>query len=209
MFNAHPDYRCVNNLDDAKIVCFTGGEDVTPFLYGEFPLLDKSGHSMVHCSSSRDMWEVKLYKSLPFEIAKVGICRGAQFLNVMSGGSMWQDVDGHCGAHMMESGDGGYIQVTSTHHQMMRPGPDATILNSAFKSSIRCAMNVTNTDKRFADPEVVHYWTTNSLCFQPHPEYQDASKALRDLFFERLDSYLYIKGEQIKKDNKKEGKKKK
>ncbi len=79
-----------------KLVCFTGGSDVSPELYGHRNL--ESG-----CNKARDEKEV-----LIFEMAKkhgipmTGICRGSQFLNVMCGGTMVQ--------HLLASHGGGRHQ---------------------------------------------------------------------------------------------------
>jgi len=53
----------------------------------------------------------------------VGICRGSQFLTVMSGGRLFQDVSGHAimGTHLIKFKDGSSLGITSTHHQMMNP----------------------------------------------------------------------------------------
>ena len=64
-------------------------------------------------------------------IPMVGICRGGQFLNVMSGGSMWQDVNNHTKPHRVINYDtfNTYpFMVSSTHHQMMDPSSEGEIL---------------------------------------------------------------------------------
>lgn len=69
---------------------FTGGQDVSPALYGERPL---SG--LEETCPARDEMETELLR-LALEMDKpiLGICRGIQFLNAPLGGTLWQDIPG-------------------------------------------------------------------------------------------------------------------
>ena len=103
------------------LVLFTGGEDVNPGYYNE-----KTG-SKTYVNSKRDEYEQRLMfaRSSLRKVPKLGICRGAQFVTVMSGGSLIQDVSGHALStlHRISFMDGLNcdIEITSTHHQMMNP----------------------------------------------------------------------------------------
>src|SRR5687768_16963203 len=79
------DFNYPTNLD---LICFTGGEDVTPSLYGEVK------HPLTYNNPERDKHEVEYFNQF-IGIPKVGICRGGQFLNVMSGGKLHQHILGH------------------------------------------------------------------------------------------------------------------
>lgn len=196
MFRVHM-YEVVRSEEAADIVCFTGGEDISPFLYGEYPLF-RNGKQITNFNASRDMMEIREYHKIKFSKLKVGICRGGQFLNVMSGGKMWQDVDGHtigtshemCIKATKKDGDDIFIPVTSTHHQMMIPGEHADILATARESKRKESMlaNEKIENNVWDDPEVIYYWHTNSLCFQPHPEYNGV-KECTEYFFELLSQY--------------------
>lgn len=190
-------YEVVHDVSKADIVVFTGGEDVTPFLYGEYPLYLNNQPVTVN-NPSRDMAEIRVYHKIPYGVLKVGICRGGQFLNVMAGGRLWQDVDGHatgqlhemCIKSIKQGVEDKFIPVTSTHHQMMIPGEYADILATAREAKHKVSMlnnekiNVNN----WLDAEVVYYWQTNSLCFQPHPEYSGAKECTK-YFFELIEEY--------------------
>lgn len=167
------------SLPVADLVVFTGGEDVTPFLYGE------PRHPATYSNMRRDMNEVRIFKLLASDKPKVGICRGGQFLNVMCGGRLWQDVDNHATGfmHMMRevSGAKRTLQVTSTHHQMMIPKGNYELLGVASESTEKANGSRTvkftpdldgskHTDA-WLDVEVVYYPEHNALCYQPHPEY--------------------------------------
>ncbi len=110
-----------------------GGADVSPLAYGEEPLKpDGAGDPM------RDRYEIELVRA--FTEAKkpvLGICRGAQLINVALGGSLHQDVPAHRTDHYdqhahevrLEPGSGlarlygriygdlGPRRVVSIHHQ--------------------------------------------------------------------------------------------
>src|SRR3546814_14796091 len=53
-------------------------------------------------------------------IPMLGVCRGAQFLNVMPGGKLYQDVDNHVGDHPIYDPQNKRVipNVSSIHHQM-------------------------------------------------------------------------------------------
>jgi len=109
-----------------KLVVFTGGADVSPELYG-----DTSPKNVCHANPDRDTQEVNVYKfALRRGIKMVGICRGMQFLNVMSGGKMIHDISGHgSGNHKVMSHDRDEPFLTNSfHHQMCIPHKSTQIL---------------------------------------------------------------------------------
>lgn len=169
---------------DAETLVFTGGHDVSPGLYNEEPL------ACTHYSARRDEYEMDMYYRARDRGQKcVGICRGGQFLHVMNGGRMWQDVDGHATGKSHVTLDiltGEYHEVTSTHHQMMAVD-DVTNPKNAFKvvalaqestrrraQQISVVCNGHNGNKTFTnDVEVLWYPEQQTLSFQPHPEYSN------------------------------------
>lgn len=67
---------------------FTGGQDVSPVLYG---MKDATG--TIVASPERDKMETLLLtKALHADKAVLSICRGLQFINVFLGGTLWQDL---------------------------------------------------------------------------------------------------------------------
>ena len=171
----------------ADVILFTGGHDVSPPLYGERP------HPTTQSHLPRDLREVKLFKAIGRDIPKVGICRGAQFLNVMCGGSLWQNVNNHCGPHQIKDAHTKQlISATSTHHQMMRPPAHAKVLAWSKESTQResdTEVVLCENANDWEDPEVVFFKTDKALCFQPHPEYDDHE--CRDYFFSLLDRFIF------------------
>ena len=180
------------NMAEADLVLFTGGEDVTPEIYGE------RQHPKTWPNPNRDRHETKLYKeALELGIPMAGICRGGQFLNVMNGGKMWQNVNNHLGRHnAFVGGYIGNIVVSSTHHQMMRPNLEAPhlVLMTANLATIKenCGKTgivVRHFTKNDEDVESVFYPETRCLSYQPHPEHDNVSQC-RKVYFHFINNYL-------------------
>ena len=117
----------------------TGGADLSPLSYGEEALNEAwRGDRM------RDKWETALYNAaLTLKRPVLGICRGAQLINVAEGGSLWQDLPSlrpdtkvhrsqelYCKlSHGVSVADGSVIaalfggdalEINSVHHQGIR-----------------------------------------------------------------------------------------
>lgn len=171
---------------DAHILIFSGGTDISPSMYGEFTVHPKTQRPDRH----RDTMENKAFVAgLAKKKVLVGICRGAQLLNVLNGGRLWQHVNNHQNTtHVtMYTDDKGArygVMTTSDHHQMMRPAKHARILGVASTCTFRATGIEDNpiTEDDEYDPEIVWYPRTKSLCYQPHPEWGLASD--RNLFLD-------------------------
>lgn len=194
MFEARG-WEVVHDVHAADLVCFTGGEDVDPKFYGE------GKHPCTGYNTNRDMQCFEIYDlCIKGGIPMVGICRGSQFLCVANGGGLWQHVDNHAiwGTHSATCERSGLIvDVTSTHHQMMRPegvrGVDYEVLLTARESSRKERMvgdEIVPMLSSAQDVEAVIWEQTRSFGFQPHPEFPDAPKQCTDWFFEKL--YLIL-----------------
>ncbi len=181
----------------ADLIQFTGGADVNPSLYGQ------QQHPKTQSDPKRDELEQWAYDKYVGKKPMAGICRGAQFLWVMNGGSLYQDVDGHATGEMHRIYDGDGIEfickVTSTHHQMMRDNRSSRklskLLGISMKSSYKEHMDVdgevTNSDQETSDIEVAHFPDTKCLCFQPHPEHGEGD--CQDYYFQLIEEHLLSK----------------
>ena len=120
-------------------ILFTGGQDVDPALYQT-----KRSPQCGAVNAERDKMEYAfLQRALLLDMPVLGICRGAQFINVCLGGTLYQDIPSEMQlsvAHMMvhpynhachdvtlEPGTPLYyllkqtsLQVNSIHHQGIR-----------------------------------------------------------------------------------------
>lgn len=151
---------------DKPVLVFTGGSDVSPYLYGE------NFHIRTTVNLKRDLEEVKIFNK-NLDILKIGICRGSQFLTAMSGGKLYQDINNHQGIHEIETDSGEKYMMPSTHHQMMNPsGTNHNLIAwTPNRSSFYEGSGGEKLKPLKVDPEIVYYPETRSLCIQGHPEY--------------------------------------
>lgn len=185
-------YRIVTNPTEADLAIFTGGADVSPHLYDEKPL------SGTLFDVRRDAKEISYYEIFKgSDIRMMGICRGAQFLTVMEGGRLIQDVTGHTKSHKMVFGDK-VLEISSTHHQMMYPfdlRPETYKIHAYTEGLSNHYLTGLGTEDPEVEPEIVQYGD-DVLCIQGHPEYlsyqHSTNIELRNLFGEFInhDDYL-------------------
>ena len=99
-----------NWVDVPDLMIFTGGEDISPELYGQ-------ENYASYNNVSRDRVEIEVYNfCLEENIPMFGVCRGHQFLNVMLGGELIQHIEPpHPGNHMITGKHN--VFVNSMHHQ--------------------------------------------------------------------------------------------
>lgn len=191
------------NID---LMLFTGGADVGPGYYNE----DKG--SKTNVNEKRDDNDYHMYNSY-YDIPKLGICRGAQFLTVMSGGKLIQHVEGHLGNHKIhvdadllsiyvDSRDNLLsLEITSTHHQMMFPYNLKKNKYNVLGWSKRFISNTYLNGKDeeidlptdFLEPEIVYYKNTNSLCIQGHPEMSKCPESTKNTLINIINSVLFKK----------------
>lgn len=85
----------LNNIDILELyidsidgLILTGGEDVSPLLFGEEPIKE-----VKDICYDRDKMEIELFnKAYEKGIPVLGICRGLQVFNVALGGTLYQDI---------------------------------------------------------------------------------------------------------------------
>ena len=173
--------------DTLDVAVFLGGTDIGTELYQE-PKLPETQYP----HKERDTYEVDLYNNLE-GIPKVGICRGAQLLNVLNGGKLWQHVSNHgSGVHEIYDMFGNKSVTSSIHHQQMIPSDDAQVVAwSGPISSIKKKYGFTLDNKQVKenDIEVLYYPSSNSLLYQGHPEV--GPQACTDHFFYLVDRLIW------------------
>jgi len=169
----------LNHPERFDLVCFTGGEDVSPELYGHRNI--QSG-----CSARRDATEQEVFEvARKHNIPMFSICRGAQLTSVLCGGSMVQHLSkSHGGGrHLCETFDGQEFEVTSSHHQMIVPGINGRVLGWAaerlhpedcvYDGELPGVVFDTENPELIRVTEIVFYPRERALCCQSHPEWQD------------------------------------
>lgn len=182
-------YHLVPYVEESDLVCFTGGADVSPSMYGA------KTHRTTHSDAHRDEMERYAFNNAYTNgIPMVGICRGGQFLNVMSGGEMYQDVSKHCSPHTItDATTGETVYVSSTHHQMMKMSSEGILVASSTLLGTRewYESGIFKKEVSEQDIEVVYYKHTKCLCFQPHPEFSSVEYVgMREYFKSLLERYV-------------------
>lgn len=166
-------YELVDSIEKANIVLFTGGEDISPSMYG------CRRRARTSYNEERDKKESTIFKTIKPEQLVIGVGRGAQLCCVMNGGILVQNCSNHNRGvtHMITNQSETYY-ITSTHHQMMYPynlgGEDFTVL---FKSNLAGSYNGEKFDIdtliNYGEPEIVIYHKKENprcLAIQGHPE---------------------------------------
>lgn len=162
-------------LDSIDGLIFTGGEDVSPLLFGENPIRE-----VETICYDRDRMEMEVFKrAYDRKIPILGICRGLQLINVALGGTLYQDINrqlpnsyGHISTYNIE---GGYhsieiiddtilydvlgrksVNVNSQHHQSVKELGKNLRVNALASDGV--VEGIESTDGRFI------------LAVQFHPE---------------------------------------
>lgn len=124
---------CVEEMADlCDALLLSGGADVDPDLYGEEPLNDSVQPDPLRTAFEKPLFHAFLARKKPI----LGICRGSQMINVLLGGTLYQDLPLQLGyVHMngdirhplfAEEGSvlhqlfGKEFRVNSTHHQAIK-----------------------------------------------------------------------------------------
>jgi GMP synthase-like glutamine amidotransferase len=168
MFPGKQDYTISDKID---YVVFTGGADVNPDMYGQ------KKHKKTFIDNYRDKQDDTVFKKLRKTTLKVGICRGAQYLTVKSGGTLIQNVDNHLNCIDEITTNDGVFKISSDHHQMMNPfevSDHVIIAKSNLNRSTFYEDGDGNSVNMPLEPEIVYYPNTHSLCIQGHPEWDFA-----------------------------------
>lgn len=187
-------WEVTREIKKADLIVFTGGADISPQLY------HSKKHNLTITFPTRDKKELLLLgHALRKEIPIVGICRGAQLINVALRGSMYQHVDGHREGKLHKVRDlwtDKEFMASSSHHQMMIPHKSAEVLAVANVTRRRERYNekghyvFESAGKIWQDPETVIYFDNNALCFQPHPEYSSDKETSRPWFFHYIENLI-------------------
>lgn len=184
-----------HHMKEADVVVFTGGADVDPYLYA------KEKHPATSVDTNRDEYEVEMFQQArKYNKKLVGICRGAQFLCVMAGGSLVQH-SFHPRIHDMIT-KLGRVRVTSSHHQ--RQYPYSKHVNFKLIGWCMNLSPINEGENRHDDlsgkpeVEIAVYPDIKALAIQSHPEWafptqwgweKDYIKFCREL----LDAHLLSK----------------
>jgi GMP synthase-like glutamine amidotransferase len=187
----------VDTIDECDVLILPGGADIDPKYYKH----QKSTLTRVG-SEQQDEYEKSAFEEA---VGKnkfiIGICKGAQWCNVLSGGIMIQHVNHHATGkyHLIKDTDTGVtVAVNSLHHQMMfpyyLPKDEYKIIAYSKKNYFQMdflshfsyigqddkqftplgASLSLKEDPAFMEPEIVWFPKTKSFAVQCHPEMMDS-----------------------------------
>jgi putative glutamine amidotransferase len=171
----YSDYRVSRNVETFKLspssydaVVFTGGADVDPRMY------KRSRSLLVHFDRGRDLEEAKIYHyARKADIPMLGIGRGMQLLNVLTGGTLICDVTGHTEPHMIRVRHHALpFKVNSFHHQICIPHEDTHILAWAMPGVSKHYTADDGTEIKYYGPEIEAIYNQEKRVagVQWHPE---------------------------------------
>lgn len=174
-------------LKKDNILILWGGEDIGTEIYNQKP----NKYVQAYRKSNRDKEEITLInEAIALNIPILGICRGAQLLCCLTGGSLIQHIENHVtDTHNVVIKDKGIYQTNSCHHQMMIPTKDQKILAFAHET-----VGITENNKFFFTntvPEIIYFPKIRALGIQGHPEWASMPKPFND-YCEQLISKLIL-----------------
>jgi len=194
--------NCINVTEPAElegddILLVWGGEDISPALYNE--PVNVYGDGAVR-PSRRDQIEWHLMVEARAEgIPIIGVCRGAQMLCALEGGSLWQDVSNHGGRHLVTTYDGKTLETNSLHHQMLRldniPKDRYELIAwTETRSKVyHHGLNLVHMKKEGdVDPEFVYFNKIKGFAVQWHPEFENYPYLSTDYVFDFITSKLEV-----------------
>ena len=157
-----------------------GGADVAPESYGETPLKPAWSGDKI-----RDDYELALYRAFIAEGKPVlGICRGAQLINVAQGGTLYQDIStqltgalNHRNWDIYDRNSHATALVAGSALARLYPGTTLTKTNSVHHQAVKDLGRELAVEAWSEPDRVVEAirWTGPSYVFavQWHPEFHD------------------------------------
>lgn len=183
-------WEVVDEIDKAHLIQFTGGADINNELYGQ------SRHPRTYTSPGREEHELESFHyATTNSVPMGGICRGGQLINVLNGGSMFQDVNNHGRNHYMtDLCTSQLVFTTSVHHQMVKLSDKATLIAASQGISTRRewmdGVEIMVEKGVSIEPEAWYY--PGAVCIQGHPEYDSKNGECRNYYFKLLKEFFNV-----------------
>lgn len=185
-------FRPENLIEDIDGFLLQGGSDVSPRSYGEEPLRPEWQGDAI-----RDAYESELLKAcMRADVPVLGVCRGAQLINVALGGTLYQDIQEQqpaslvhrdwqvydeleheveilAGSRLSEIYGAGPGRINSIHHQAIKDlAPDLEVEARSLPDGMVEAI-------RYRSPYAAGKEGPYVFAVQWHPEFQPARDPTR------------------------------
>ena len=147
-------------------IVFSGGEDVNPAWYGEEVLNETVGINHPRDHSDSLLARAALRSGKPV----LAICRGEQLMNVILGGSLYQDIPSQIPEAHEHRGVSHKIELQGESILSRIFGPDSLTVNSRHHQAVKVpAPDIRVT--AWSDDGIVEAWETKQIwAVQFHPE---------------------------------------
>lgn len=197
----------LNKIQDCDALLFLGGSDINPQIYHHEPL-----STPPKPNSPREIHEITCWK-LAQQLGKpsVGICRGAQLLWALSGGILWQDLQGHSGnikhkcSLILPNDTPLEILINSEHHQGLafpvnikfnpiiigKSDQGNNFLSGKALFASQENANIKHNDPIIV-PEIAWNPTTNCFMIQGHPEWMSPKSDYYRLCAALIEHYVFL-----------------
>ena len=173
---SNPDFarEYVNRID--KLI-LSGGQNVDSSYYGEEKTIDSKDYFL-----ARDIWEVALVKeAIAQGKPALGVCRGLQLYNAVTGGSLNQAIDGHAEKGPFEIT---HKIVTENGSQLQQIYGREQEVNSVHRQSLKKLAPHLKVTARSSEDDVIEgvesFTDAPFIGVQWHPEFLLGHKHLKD-----------------------------
>ena len=148
-------------------IVFSGGEDIDPAWYGEDVLNETVRQDPVRDHSDSLLARAALASGKPI----LAICRGEQLINVVLGGSLYQDIPAQL-PEAVAHGGGSVHRIGLEKESLLAElyGPDSLEVNSYHHQCVKTPAPGIRITARSADGIVEAYETEQISAVQFHPE---------------------------------------
>ncbi len=203
-------FQKVSNFANADVIIMPGGSDWNPKFYNQ-----KTGRK-TYFHDHTDYTEMIFFmKALLSGKYILGICRGAQGLCIMNGGSLIQHVTNHAISELHEiiTINGRKLKTNSLHHQMLDLNsipkqnwkllayskPRSFTYLNGNDEEICNEEGVQYRDALNAEPEIVKFTDVHGLAVQGHPEFASMpTETINYIICELIIGYNEFKAKSFK-----------
>lgn len=178
----------VNTIKEHGCIILWGGEDISPSIYNQKPKFTSAPAN----PSERDKLEMDYAKfAIENKMPIIGVCRGAQLMCCLSGGSLYQHIQdsSHHHTHTVKTYDDKTLVTSSAHHQALNLKETKHEL-LAWDCNENTNVLTDANREQITIPEVVYFPETNCLAIQGHPEWMRPTDKFVQWCVKQMEKYF-------------------